>query len=161
MWTTDFVDENIAATARKLKYLQPKLVVLEAAGAFELPIAGMFAIHGLPFAIVNPRNVREFARAVGRISRFDYTQAGLLAHFGELSDLEPRPLPDELIEKLKHLRTRRTSVLEMLFLERSYLAKAPPSLRNDIQRHIHFLEQSIATLNQEFNRAVRSSAAWR
>jgi transposase len=161
MWKTDFADESIAATAHKLKGMQPKLVVMEAAGAFELPVAGVFAIYGLPFAIVNPRNVREFARAVGRVTRFDYTQAGLLAHFGELTDLEPRPLPDELIEKLKHLRARRASVIEMLLLERSYLAKAPPSLRNDIQRHIHFLEQGIATLNQEFNRAVRSSAAWR
>jgi transposase len=161
MWTTDFADENIAATARKLKYLQPKLVVLEAAGAFELPIAGMFAIYGLPFTIVNPRKVREFARAVGRISRFDKTQAGLLAHFGELIAPDPRPLPDELIEKLKHLRTRRDNVMEMLLLEKSYLAEAPPALRIDIARHINFLEQSLTSLNQEFNRTVRCSAAWR
>jgi transposase len=161
MWKTDFADENIRATAEKLKCMQPRLVVMEAAGAFELPIAGVFAIYGLPFAIVNPRNVREFARAVGRISRFDYIQADLLAHFGELIDLQPRPLPDELVEKLKYLRTRRDNVLDMLLLEKSHLAEAPPALRGDILRHINFLEQSITTLNQEFNRTVRSSAAWR
>jgi len=161
MWRTDYADENIAATAKRLKGIQPKLVVMEAAGAFELPVAGVFAIYGLPFAIVNPRNVREFARAVGRISRFDNTQAGLLAHFGELTDLEPRPLPDELVEKLKYLRNRREKVLEMVHLEKSYLAEAPSGLRNDILRHINFLEQIVTTLNQEFNRAVRSSIAWR
>ena len=161
VWKTDFADESIEETVDKLKGLKPKLVVMEASGAFELPIAGVLAIYGLPFAIVNPRNVREFARAVGRGSRFDRTQAGLLAHFGELVDPEPRPLPDELIETLQHLRTRRDHVRQMLVLEREHLTATTPCLRNDIQRHIDFLEQNIATLNHKFNRAVRSSAAWR
>jgi transposase len=161
MWKINFAEEAIAETATKLKSLQPRLVVMEAAGGFELPVAGVFAIYGLPLAIINPRNFREFARAVGRISRFDYTHAGLLAHFGELVDPEPRPLPDELIETLKHLRTRRQNILQMLLLERRHLSEVPLSLRNDVQRHITFLEQSLATLTQEFNRTVRSSAAWR
>jgi transposase len=161
MWKTHFADESIEETVNKLKCLQPRLVVMEAAGAFELPVAGVLAIYGLPFAIVNPRNVREFARAVGRMSRFDYTEAGLLAHFGELVNPEPRPLSDELIEKLKNLRTRRNNVFKMLVLEKKYLTMTAPELRNDIQRHINYLEQSISALNQEFNRTVRSSAAWR
>lgn len=161
MWKTGCADANIAATAEKLKYLQPKLVVLEGAGTFELPVAGVFAIYGLPFTVVNPRKIRDFARAVGRISRFDNTQAGLLAHFGELIDPEPRQLPEALIERLKQLRTRREKVLEMLFTEKHYLEEAPVSLRPDITRHISFLDQNISTLNQEFNRTVRSSVAWR
>jgi transposase len=161
MWKTHFAEETIAETATKLKSLQPRLVVMEAAGGFELPVAGVFAIYGLPLAIINPRNFRDFARAVGRISRFDYTHAGLLAHFGELVDPEPRPLPEELIETLKHLRTRRHNILQMLILERRSLAEVPLSLRSDVQRHITFLEQSVAALTQDFNRTVRSSAAWR
>lgn len=161
IWKTHFADESIEETADKLKCLQPKLVVMEAAGACELPVAGVLAIYGLPFAIVNPRNVREFARAVGRGNRFDHTQAGLLAHFGELVAPEPRPLPDELIETLQHLRTRRDTVRQMLLLEREHLTVTTPCLKNDIQRHIDFLEQNIASLNHKFNRAVRSSAAWR
>lgn len=161
MWKTHCSDESIEETADKLKGIQPKLVVMEAAGAFELPVAGVLAIYGLPFAIVNPRNVREFARAVGKGNRFDHTQAGLLAHFGELVDPEPRPLTKELIERLKHLRTRRDNVRQMLLLERGYLTAATPALRNDIQRHIDYLEQNITLLNQKFNRTVRSSAAWR
>ncbi len=161
MWKTNVAEETIAETATKLKSLQPRLVVMEAAGGCELPVAGVFAIYGLPLAIINPRNFRDFARAVGRISRFDYTHAGLLAHFGELVDPEPRPLPEELIETLKHLRTRRHNMLQMLLIERRCLGEVPLALRNDVQRHITFLEQSIAALTQEFNRSVRSSAAWR
>jgi transposase len=162
IWKTHFADDSIEETVNKLKCLQPKLVVMEAAGACELPVAGLLAIHGLPFAVVNPRNVREFARAVSGISRSDHTTAGLLAHFGELVDPEPRPFPEELIEKLKQLRTRREQVMQMLLAERENLqAASPPGLKNEIQRHIVFLEQNISSLNQEFNRNVRSSAAWR
>ena len=161
MWKIHFADESIVEIANKLKCLQPKLVVMEAAGGFELPVAGIFATYGLPFALVNPRNVREFARAVGRVNRFDYTQPELLALFGETVAPEPRPLPDELIERLRELRARRDDVLQMLLLERSRLREGQTGLRKDIQRHITFLEQSIDTLNQEFNRTVRSSVAWR
>jgi transposase len=161
VWKTHFAEEGITETANKLKSLQPKLVVMEAAGTFELPLAGVFATCGLPFAMVNPRNVREFARAVGRISRADYTQADLLAYFGELVHPEPRPLPDEVIEKLKGIRTRRDNVFQMLLLEKSRLIEASPSVRRDIQRHLDFLEQSIATLSKDFNHTVRSSIAWR
>ena len=84
IWRTDFADETINATATKLKHMQPTLVVMEATGTYELPVAGIFATVGLPFAIVNPRSIREFSRAVGRISRLDFTQADMLAYFGEL-----------------------------------------------------------------------------
>jgi transposase len=161
MWKTDFADENITAMTEKLKYLRPRSVVLEAAGTFELPVAGVFAIQGLPFTMVNPRKVREFARAIGRLSRFASTQAGLLAYFGELIDPEPRPLPEALIEKLRHLRARRDKVLEMLLAEKRYLSEASPRLRIDTMRHINFLEQNVAALNQEFNRTVRCSIVWR
>jgi transposase len=160
-WKTGFTDECIMETADRLKRLQPQLVVMEAAGSFELPVAGILATYGLPFAIVNPRSVREFARAAGKFSRSEYAQAELLAYFGELVHPEPRPLPEELIEKLRCLRSRRENVLEMLHIEKANWAAAPADLRKDIQRHIYFLEQNISSLNQEFNRAVRASAAWR
>jgi transposase len=161
LWKTDFADETINETAMTLKCIEPKLVVMEGTGNFELPVAGVLATVGLPITIVNPRSIREFARAVGRISRFDMTQAGLLAYFGELVNPDPRPLPDELIQKLKDLRTRRDDVQQMLLLEKSRLDSTLGVLRKDVQRHITFLEQSISLLNQEFSREVRGSAAWR
>jgi transposase len=161
VWKTDSADESITATATRLKDMEPKLVVMEGTGTYELPVAGVLATVGLPLAIVNPRAVREFARAVGRISRAEYTSADLLAYFGELVHPEPRPLPDDVIRKLKDLRTRRDDLNQMLLWEKSHFADAPAILRKDIQRHITFLEQSIGSLSQEFNRAVRLSSAWR
>jgi transposase len=161
IWRTDFADETINATATKLKHMQPTLVVMEATGTYELPVAGIFATVGLPFAIVNPRSIREFSRAVGRISRLDFTQADMLAYFGELVHPDPKPLPDDLIKKLVGLRTRRDDVQQMLSLERGRLSSVTDVLRKDIQRHIGFLEQSIVTLSQEFSRTVRFSAVWR
>jgi transposase len=161
IWKTEFGEEPINATAEWLKCIRPRLVVMEATGTFELPVAGVFATQGLPFAIVNPRSVREFARAVGRMTRFDCTHAGLLAHFGELVHPEPRPLPDDLIQKLKELLTRRSDVNHMLLMEKARLEAASDVLRKDLQRHIGFLEQSLTSLNQEFSRTVRFSAAWR
>jgi transposase len=160
-WKTDIADDGIATMATRLKFIQPELVVMEGMGTFELPIAGVFATVGLPFAIVNPRNIRDFARAVGRLSRADFTQAGLLAHFGELVHPEPRPLPDDVVEKLKILKARRDDVSQMLLLERERLAEASAVLRKDLQHHVDFLEKSVTTLDHEFNRTVRSSTAWR
>ena len=161
IWRTEFADETITATAAKLKSLQPKVIVMEGTGTFELPVAGVLATVGLPFAIVNPRSIREFGRAVGAGGRPEYTQAGLLARFGELIHPEPRPLPDEVIVKLKDLRTRRDDLQQMIVLEKTRLGTASEVLRKDIQRHITFMDQSIATINQEFNRTVRLSAVWR
>lgn len=161
IWKTDFADENITVTATKLKGMQPKLVVMEGTGSFELPVAGTFATIGLPFAIINPRSLRDFARTVTRLSRVDFSHAGLLAYFGELVSPDPPQLPDDVIEKLKTLRGRRDDLSQILTVERNRFAEAPALLRKDMQRHISFLEQSIATLNQEFNRTVRLSAAWR
>jgi transposase len=160
LWKTDFAEESITATASKLKGMQPTLVVMEGTGTFELPVAGTFATIGVPFTIVNPRSLREFAKAVGRISRLDFSQAGLLAYFGELVHPDPRPLPDDLIRKLIDFRSRRDDLTQMLILERTRLAEAPEILRKDMLRHITFLEQSISTMNQEFNRSVRYSTAW-
>jgi len=161
LWKTEFDDQTIAETATKVKCLQPELVVMQATGTFELPVAGMFATVGVPFSIVNPRDVREFARSISRMNRPQLTHAGLLAYFGELVHPNPRPLPDDLIKKLIDLRTRRDDVRQMLSLEKARLATAPEVLRKDMQRHITFLEQSITSLNLEVSRTVRSSVAWR
>jgi transposase len=160
IWKTDSADESITATAAKLQGIQPELVVLEGTGTYELPLAGLFATVGLPFAIVNPRSLREFARAVGRMSRLDSSQAGLLAHFGELVHPETQPLSNDVVEKLKDLRARRTEILQMLQLERGRLAEASAVLRKDLQRHVTFLEQNIAALDLESNRIIRVSTAW-
>ena len=160
-WKTDFVDENISAMATKLKDIQPELVVMEANGTFELSVAGILATQGLRFALVNPRNIREFARAIGRMGRADYGQAGLLAYFAEIVHPEARPLPEDLVQKLRELRARREEITDILQVERNRLENAAATDQKGVQNHIFFLERSITALDEEFNRAVRASAAWR
>jgi transposase len=160
-WKTDFADENISAMATKLKDIQPELVVMEANGTFELSVAGILATQGLRFALVNPRNIREFARAIGRMGRADYGQAGLLAYFAEIVHPQARPLPEDLVQKLRELRARREEITDILQVERNRLENAAATVQKGVQNHIFFLERSIAALDEEFNRAVRASAAWR
>jgi transposase len=160
-WRTDFADESITATADKLKGIEPELVVLEGTGTYELTLAGVFATLGLPFAIVNPRSVRDFARAVGRLTRGDYNQAGLLAHFGELVHPEARPIGTEIIQKLKELRARRSDILKMLAVERDRLCRASSVVRKDLQRHIEFWKRALVCWTRSSVAPSRLSSAWR
>ena len=161
VWTANSDESGITEIADKLEYIGPELVVLEASGRFELPVAGTLATAGLPFALVPPRSVREFARAIGRMTRMDKSQAGLLAHFAELVRPEPRPLSEEVIQQLKDIRTRRGQVLEILVLERGRLHTAPTVLQRDIQNHLQFLERNISNLEDQLNRTIRYSPIWR
>ncbi|HYR86673.1 MAG TPA: transposase [Terriglobia bacterium] len=160
-WKTDFVDENIAAMATRLKNIQPELVVMEANGTFELPVAGILATQGLRFALVNPRNIREFARAIGKMSRSDYGQASLLAYFAEIVHPEARQLSEDVVQKLRELRGRREDISQMLQLERHRLRTAAATVQRGVQNHIFFLERSIMALEDEFSRTVRASSVWR
>jgi transposase len=159
-WTATPDDYGLAETAEKLRSLEPELVVMEAAGRFELPVAGALATVGLPFALVHPRNLREFARAIGRINKVD-THAGLLAQFAELVRPEAKPLSTELIQQLKDLRKRRQELIEMVTLEKSRLEVAQAAVHRELQSHVRFLEKSLSSLEDQFNRTIRFSPIWR
>jgi transposase len=151
----------MAETADKLRYLRPELVVLEANGTFELPVAGTFATEGLPFALVHPRTVRDFARAIGRMTRTEKSQAGLLAYFAELVRPEIRTLPTEVVQQLRDMRKRRHDIAQMVALERSRLNGAVTVVQKDLQAHLQFLEKSLQVLDDQVNRTIRYSTIWR
>src|SRR5690242_14537643 len=119
LWTTHVGEDAVDEVADRLLYMRPDLVVLEASGRTELPFAGTLATMGLPFALIPTRNLREFARAIGRTPRTDQLQAGLLAHFAELVHPDPQPLSAEVIQQLNDLRIRRRELSEMLTSERN------------------------------------------
>lgn len=158
-WATSMDDSGISETAERLAAVQPEVVVMEAQGGLELPVAGTLATVGLPLALVSPRSVRDFARAIGRI-RGDRDHAGLLAHFAELVRPEAQPMPEKVVEQLKALKSRREEVLMMLALERSRHLTDFVSVHRDIRNHIFFLEKSVVGLGEEINRMVRSSSIW-
>ncbi len=159
-WVTSIDDSGISETAERLSAIQPEVVVMEAQGGLELPVAGTLATVGLPLALVSPRSVRDFARAIGRI-RGDRGHAGLLAHFAELARPEAPPIPEKVVEQLKAIRARRQAVLMMLALERDRQDTDFITIHKDIRNHIFFLERSVVTLGEEISRMVRASSIWR
>jgi transposase len=160
IWKMDAGEAGMTRAAETLSELHPQLVVMQANGNFELPMAGILVTFGLPVALVQPRNVRDFARAIGRSSRTEQRQAGLLAQFAELVQPDATPLPEEQVEELRQLRGRRLEIIQMMSAERSRATTALPALEKEIQAHIQFLERSLASIDGQFSRKVRASRIW-
>src|SRR3712207_2711010 len=140
---------------------QPELVVLEATGGYETLVATTPASFGLPVAGFNPRQVRQFARAVGQLAKTDVLDAQLLARFAEVVRPEPRPLRDAAAQALAALVARRRQVVEMLVAEQQRLGTQPAHLRARVQEHIDWLQDERAQLDKELQTQLRQSAVWR
>jgi transposase len=155
-------DAGIAAIVDHLTALRPALIVLEATGGLEAPLAAALAAAGLPVAVVNPRQVRDFARATGKLAKTDALDAAVLAHFAEAIRPQARPLPDEQARQLEAILARRRQLIQMRTAERNRLATvAPKAVRQDLASHIKYLDRRIEQMDGELEEAIRSSAAWR
>lgn len=142
--------------------LQPTLIVLEATGGLERAVAKTMADVGLPVRIVNPRQVRDFARAMGQLAKTDRLDARVLAAFAALIKPAPRPLKanDEL--ELDALSGRRDQLVGILADEKNrHAAAATDSVRDEIQAHIDWLTDRIAELDQQLKKLLQSSPRWR
>ena len=160
-FATDYDDEGVAGLAERLATPGPALVVLEATGGLEVRLAAALAAAGLPVAVVNPRQVRVFARAAGRLAKTDRLDAEAVARFAEAVRPPARPLPDEATRHLGALVARRRQLLEMLVAERDRRHMADPALREGIDAHPRWLGEALATIERDLGAAVRESAAWR
>jgi transposase len=153
---------GVAALVDRLAPLAPALVVLEATGGLERLAAAALAAAGLPVAVVNPRQVRDFARAVGRLAKTDRIDAEVLAHFAEAVRPQPRPLPDAQARALEALLGRRRQLLEMLTTERNRLGScADAAVRKDLRDHVGWLERRLGRAEKELRAAVEASPVWR
>ena len=137
------------------------LIVLEATGGYELPLAAALTAAHLPVVVVNARQVRDFARAVGKLAKTDALDAAVLAHFGEAVRPEVRAVPDELTQTLQSWLARRRQLLEMLLAEEQRRAIAVPTLRPQLQQHIEWLRQQLRALDGELQKLIRQSPVWR
>ena len=160
-WTLAYTEREVAGLVPRLTALDPALVVLEATGGLEGPLAGALAAAGLPVVVVNPRQVRDFAKATGRLAKTDALDAAVLAHFAAVVRPTPRPLPDAATQSLAALVTRRRQLVEMLTAERNRLGSAPRVLRAEIQAHITWLKRRLGRLDADLHQAIRTSPAWR
>lgn len=145
----------------ELQALQPRLIVMEATGALELPVAAALASVGLPLAIVNPRQVRDFAKATGRLAKTDPLDAAVLAHFAAVLHPSAQTLPSAEQQHLSALLTRRRQVIEMLVAERNRLSTALPTVQERIQDHIAWLQTELDDLDLELQRCIQASPLWR
>ena len=160
-WRSPNTDTGAREAANKLKDLDPDLVVLEATGGMEIPAASALAVLGVPIAVVNPRQVRDFAKSTGRLAKTDALDARVLAHFAEAVRPEPRPLPDEQARQLSALLSRRRQISEMLTAERNRLQSADSTVRRRLKVHIRWLERELSDIDDDLNRAIKESPVWR
>jgi transposase len=144
-----------------LRTIQPALIVLQATGGLEVPVAGALAAAALPVVVVNPRHARDFAKATGRLAKTAPLDAQGLAHFAEAVRPTPRPLPEAHVQELSALLTRRRQLVQMLTAERRRLQRAPPRIRADIQAHIAWLDRRLARTDDDLAATIRSSPLWR
>lgn len=145
-----------------LRSLEPTLVVLEATGGLQIPVTAALAQAGIPVAVVNPRQVRDFARATGKLAKTDTLDAAVLAHFGEALNPEVRPLPDGQLRDLGELLARRQQLVEMLVMENNRLGTlCSERAQQDVKAHIQWLQERLNNLEQELGEQVRNSPVWR
>jgi transposase len=154
-------DAGMAALIERLRSPLPALIVLEATGGLEAMVVGALAAAGLPVVVINPRQVRDFAKATGRLAKTDAIDAQVLAQFAEAVRPTVRPMPDAHTQALAALMTRRRQVLDMLTAETNRLGSAPRRIRREIQTHIRWLERQVAKLDDELRQAIHSSPVWR
>jgi transposase len=151
----------IAALVERLLLLAPQLIVLEASGGYETALVGELGAARLPVAVVNPRPVRELARATGRLEKSDALAARLLALFAERVRPALRELPDAELLELKALMARRRQLVEMLMAEEHRLKQAPKVLHHQLRSHIDYLRKDLHQLNRELEQMLRQSPLWR
>jgi transposase len=154
-------DAGIRELVTRCQALAPTLIVLEATGGYEAAVVAALATAGLPLVVANPRQVRDFAKATGQLAKTDALDAQVLALFAERVRPTPRLLPDEAVQALDALLTRRRQLVEMLTAERNRLLIARPAVRRDLQQHIRFLERRLREADDDLHRAVKASPVWR
>ena len=160
-WTLPYDEAGIEGLIPQIVDLGPALVLLEATGGLELPLVAALAAATLPVVVVNPRQVRDFARATGTPARTDALDAGVLAHFADAVRPDVSPLKDAETQVLNSPTARRRQVMTMLVSEKNRLGTAIGAVSPRIEAHIAWLEQESSDLVQGLPQTLRRSPVWR
>jgi transposase len=162
-WGND--ERGVRALTQALTESAPDLVVLEATGGYELLCVSALAAAQLPVVVVNPRQVRDFAKATGQLAKTDRLDARVLALFGERVQPAVRPLPDEQTRELGAALTRRRQLLEMRQAEQNRLlqlvGQGRRPIKQSLKKHIAYLERELRMTETEVGRLIRESPVWR
>jgi transposase len=160
-WRIANREADLPALAEQVRALAPQLVVLEATGGYERAAVAALAAARLPVVVVNPRQVRDFAKATGRLAKTDGLDAQVLAHFAEAVRPEPRPLSNEASQHLAALVERRAQLVAMLTAEKNRCYQARGPVRDLIEEHIAWLEQALEQLTHDIDQTLQASPLWR
>lgn len=161
VWRTTNDAPGITALVAEVTAVAPRCVVLEATGGLERAATAALAAAGLPVAVVNPRQVRDFAKATGKLAKTDALDAAVLAHFGEAVGPAIRPVPDAQARALAELLTRRQQLVEMLTAEQNRRGSLSGSRRTRVEAHVAWLRRDLADLEAELDASIRASPVWR
>ncbi len=159
-WEIFHDQKGVAKLVSQLEALDPAMVLLEATGGLELSLVAALAAAALPVVVVNPRQVRDFARATGKLAKTDSLDAAILAHFAEAVQPPVRPLRDADTQALNSLAARRHQVMAMRVSEKNRLSAAAPDIRSRIEAHIAWLEQELDDLDKTLKQTLRGSPIW-
>ena len=161
VWRIPYDGAGTEDLVTQLVNMAPDTVLLEATGGLELPLVAALAAAALPVVVVNPRQVRDFAKATGRLAKTDALDAQVLAHFAEAVRPPVRPLRDADTRELNSLTTRRNQVMTMMVAERNRLGRATGAVRPRIEAHLTWLRQELDGLDRELRDLLRLSPVWR
>lgn len=153
--------KEIDSLVKRLKAIKPALIIVEATGGLEMPVTWAMAEAELPVVVQNPRKVRQFAGAIGKLAKTDTIDALVLARFGEAIKPQPRPLKDKQAQELSALMSRRRQLMGMIVAEKNRLSCAPKRIRKDIKTHIEWLKRRLAGVDRDLDAAIKASPVWR
>jgi transposase len=160
-WQEANNEDGIQRIFVKLLEITPELIILEPTGGLEYPLVEKLMAGDLPVALINPRQVRDFARSTGRLAKTDKLDALILARYGEAIKPSVRSLPDGGTREIKAMLLRRRQLQEMLIAENNRLLSAGSKVRPKIKEHIDWLRQALAEVDRDLTDQVRSSPIWK
>ena len=160
-WVVPYTPEGVSKFVKRMNNLRPQLVVMEACGNLERSLARALESGDIPVAVMNPRQVRDFAKSIGRLAKTDKLDAAVLARFAETIRPEPRPLPDEGEEQLRDLLARRRQLVDMITAEKNRLRRASPSVHTGIEAHLQWLGEELKKLEEEIRQRQGSNTVWK
>jgi transposase len=159
-WSCANREGDFEELIREFKAQSVELIVLEASGGYEGAVVASLVAADLPVRVVNPRQVRDFAKATGRLAKTDRIDARVLAQFAEQIRPSLRAVKDKPTSELEALLQRRKQILNMLVAERQRLQTAPANVRSDLREHIHFLAKRLKDVDRGLDDLIRQSPLW-
>ena len=160
-WSVKYDEAGVQSLVQEFKALAPTLLVLEASGGLEAHVVAALAAAGVPLVVINPRQVRDFARATGELAKTDAIDARILALFADRIRPEVRPLKSEDVRDLDALMTRRRQLIDIRVGERNRLHQAAAVVRISIEEHIGWLDARIGEVDEELQERIEASSVWR